>query len=381
MGVWPRAVLLSDSQADDGTGVIILPRDNTPFLETIRLALSDRQAMFHQSASAPRAGADLRAARERLNWALADVSSHLRIREPHLRALEAGRLDLLPGNSYALGYLRAYATALGLEPEEMVRRFKTEAAEVTKSTELVFPTPVPERGLPAGAFILLGLILVSAAYTGWYRLSGEGRLPAETVTPVPARLAALTQQALPGPDGRVEIPAPPPLAREQAPPSQAEGDDTFEPRLAAAENPLLRPAPPPRMQEALPAPAGTPTTAIAMPIFQPVVASNPTPGSPAGTVNPNSVRIIFRFTGDTWIQVKERGGSSLINRVMKEGEIYAVPDRPNLTLNTGNAGGMQILVDGTILPSLGETSVVRKDIPLDPDRLKNGLLVPVATSR
>jgi cytoskeleton protein RodZ len=36
---------------------------------------------------------------------------------------------------------------------------------------------MPERGLPAGAMVQLGLVLPVGAYTGWYRLSSEGRPP------------------------------------------------------------------------------------------------------------------------------------------------------------------------------------------------------------
>src|ERR1700722_645552 len=156
--------------------------------------------------AAARAGADLREARERLGLSLQDVAFELRIRMPHLEALEEGRISLLPGNAYALAFVRTYANALGLDAEEMVRRFRTEAAEFSRRPELVFPVPMPERGMPAGAVLLLGLVLAVGAYAGWYRLSGEGRLPAETVAAIPERLAPLAQQALPPPQG-----APPPL--------------------------------------------------------------------------------------------------------------------------------------------------------------------------
>ena len=93
--------------------------------------------------AAPKAGADLRAARERLGWPLPDAAATLRIRAAYLTALEDGDLSQLPGNAYALGFLRSYARALGLDPEEMLRRFKAEAAEVSQRTELSFPAPVP----------------------------------------------------------------------------------------------------------------------------------------------------------------------------------------------------------------------------------------------
>ncbi|MDE2007964.1 MAG: helix-turn-helix domain-containing protein, partial [Rhodospirillales bacterium] len=132
-----------------------------------------------QDASAPQAGADLAAARARLGASLPEMARFLRIRQPFLAALEEGRLDALPGSAYALAFLRSYAAALGLDPEEMARRFKAEAAGIGERIALEFPAPLPERGLPTGAMMVLALVLVVAAYAGWYRLSGEGRLPAE----------------------------------------------------------------------------------------------------------------------------------------------------------------------------------------------------------
>ena len=85
----------------------------------------------------------------------------------------------MPGNAYAVAFVRTYASRLGLDPDEMGRRFKAEAGKVTRKTKLAFPVPVPERGVPAGAVVLLGVTLAVGAYAGWYRLSGEGRLPAE----------------------------------------------------------------------------------------------------------------------------------------------------------------------------------------------------------
>jgi cytoskeleton protein RodZ len=335
----------------------------------------------------------LRAARERLGWALSDVAAMLRIRLSYLEALEDGCLTRLPGNVYAMGFLRSYASALGLDADEVGRRFRAEAGEIERHADLVFPAPMADRGLPAGALILLGLILVGGAYIGWYRLSGEGKLPAETVIPVPARLASLADQALPGPDGRVIIPEAPAQAPAPSPVArQPEDDNQFEPRQAAAENPLLlpdpAPPPPPPIEEMHASiPGATATTAIAMPVTPPMRRAedasqrpaNPNPVDASG--DPEASRVLLRFTGDTWVQVKERGGQTLLSRVMKAGETFVVPNRDNLILTTGNAGRVDILVDGTQLPPLGGAGAVRKDVPLDPDQLKSGPIVPASTKR
>src|SRR3954451_5161496 len=177
-------------------GLPVLHESRSKLVESCGM-MSTASPVTTEPPTAARVGADLREARERLGWALPDIAAVLRIRPGYLEALESGHPSLLPGVVYAVAFLRSYAGLLGLDPEEMVRRFKAETANADRKTELVFPVPMADRGLPAGALVLLGLVLALGAYTGWDRLSGEGRLPAETVSAIPERLAPLAEQALP----------------------------------------------------------------------------------------------------------------------------------------------------------------------------------------
>ena len=108
-------------------------------------------------------GAELAAARERLGWTLPDIAAHLRIRKPYLAAIEQGQLNELPGNAYALGFVRTYAKSLGLDPDDVARRFRPEVKQAARKPELAFPAPVPERGIPTGAVVLLGSMLCIGA--------------------------------------------------------------------------------------------------------------------------------------------------------------------------------------------------------------------------
>jgi cytoskeleton protein RodZ len=314
--------------------------------------MSAPDAGFDGPSDAPRVGADLRAARHRLGWELPEVAAGLRIRLPYLEALEDGRIADLPGNAYALGFLRTYATALGLDADELSRRFKAEAAAVNRKTELTFPVPVPERGVPAGAVVLLGAILAVGAYIGWYRLSGEGKLPAEAVAPVPARLAPLAEQAVP--------PNPPSSAQAPAP--------TASPPVAVAKDaPAIPPMSPTSAAAALPPPAAPPAS--------PASATVATAAPPA----PDGTRIVLRAKSDAWMQVRDRGGQVLLNRVLHPGDSWAVPVRANLLLTTGNAGGTELVVDGAATPPLGAPGAVRRDLPLDPDQIKDGKIAAAQT--
>ncbi len=322
----------------------------------------------YEDAAAPaaRVGADLRAARERLGWSLPAIAAHLRIRLPYLAALEDGRIGDLPGIAYAVGFLRTYAIALGLDPQEMIRRFRAEAAEANRKTELNFPAPVPDRGIPAGALVLIGALIAVGAYVGWYRLSERPHPLADAVPPLPARLAVLAEkEALP--------PAPEPAAPTPAAPA-----------AAAADTPALAALPPLPSISPSSAAAAVAIPALVAPTPAPAPASAPAPAAPAAVAqapqaaaDPPPAHIVVHAKADSWIQVRDKSGQVLLNRVLRGGETWAVPDRPSLLLTTGNAGGTELLVDGTATAALGNDGAVRRDLPLDADAIKAGRLAPV----
>src|ERR1700736_4766509 len=71
-------------------------------------------------------GAALRGAREALGLTLDEISETTRVRVRHLEAVETGRLDQLPSRPFTIGYVRAYAKALGLDADATAARFRTE---------------------------------------------------------------------------------------------------------------------------------------------------------------------------------------------------------------------------------------------------------------
>lgn len=80
-------------------------------------------------------------------------------------------------------------------------------------------------------------------------------------------------------------------------------------------------------------------------------------------------RVIVRATQDSWVQVRDGEDSLLLTRLLRAGDSYRVPNRPGLTMLTGNAGGLELEVDGTALGPLGAVGKVRRDISLDPGQL------------
>src|SRR5580704_15990154 len=57
---------------------------------------------------------------------LEEVARATRVPLEHLRALEEDRIDDLPGDAFAVGYIRNFARCIGLSADEAVLRFQEE---------------------------------------------------------------------------------------------------------------------------------------------------------------------------------------------------------------------------------------------------------------
>ena len=427
----------------------------------------------------------LRRTREYYEQDLRDVAAGLRIRHVHLQAIEEGRYGDLPGPTYAIGFVRTYAEYLGLDCEEVVLRFKKEAENFDRQTELVFPSPAPEGKLPGGAIIMISTLLAAVAYGGWFYLSNQDKYSAELIPPVPDRLAemvegeetvvslavdtdaaSLSRAVAPeGATGESVLSSPldnTPMEPEVAPSvpvdtdtlAIASADDQpdrvpFEdvdqqvtvigageeaPNTPALDTPESDPVPsagavpitpettetaslPPAVTQHSPSSAAAATPAVTIVPSQaesglassaetglaeaeidassatevasaPVASASSTiPAPPVSTqtamaqgstssqvygVENADVRVVLHAKLDSWVQVRDQDDVLLLTRVLRPGDVYRVPNQTGLTLLTGNAGGVEIEVDGQRLGTFGRVGVVRRNIALDPDRLLGG---------
>lgn len=139
----------------------------------------------------PQVGALLRASRLRVGEDLREVSDNLCIRFLYLEAIEECRYEDLPGDTYAIGFIRSYAEHLGLDGEEVIRRYRLEKASSKRLSDLSFPTPVPESGVPRGAIVLVGVVLAVLVYGGWYATTTDDSILSDFISPVPERLQHL----------------------------------------------------------------------------------------------------------------------------------------------------------------------------------------------
>jgi cytoskeleton protein RodZ len=99
-------------------------------------------------------------------------------------------------------------------------------------------------------------------------------------------------------------------------------------------------------------------------------AAAPTNGAGAvygiGTVNP---RVILHARGDVRITVKTADGETVLNRELKSGDSYQVPNVPGMTMATDNAGDVELDLDGIALGRAGLPEQVLGRVLLDPQSL------------
>lgn len=365
----------------------------------------------------PATGGLLVDARKRKGLSVADVAGALRIRQVYLEAIEQGRLSDLPGAAYALGFVRTYAEYLGLDGNEIVRRFKDEADELGRKTELVFPLPLSEGRFPGRIVILVSIGLALFIYGVWHYTASRDRSMVELVPPPPAgsqsaknvtppgdgkpaeappapaepaKSAEPAKPAEPAPTTAVAVPVPPPAVAPAPPPAPAQTPATSPaPPAATPTAPAVAVNPPPAPAASAPLMPNPPPATVANPPPSGAAAPQANPPPPAmatavGSAPPSSegpkvfgeesgnVRIELKAKADAWIQVADENGKVIAMRTLKPGETYRVPNRNGLTLFTGNAGGLDVTVDGKKAPALGASGAVRRNVALEPGGLLAG---------
>ncbi len=181
---------------------------------------------------------------------------------------------------------------------------------------------------------------------------------------------------------------------------------------------VARPAIVPNNSSMLPKREGSEVeTAPVMPAIQVAVAPPPPPAAPTAPVRPLSdnrgepaysaaegraslataseglsyrpqaygasnrdARVVLRARAESWVQVQGANNELLLTRMLRPGDSYHAPNRVDLVLMTGNAGAIEVMVDGEAFGALGPVGQIRRNIKLNADYLR-GHMHSSVTSR
>jgi cytoskeleton protein RodZ len=289
--------------------------------------------------SAASLGGHLRALREAKGSSLEDMARSTRVGIRHLEALEEERLADLPSPVFVRGFIRAYCGFLREASEEALVRYEA-LAGVRAAAQAANAPPRP-RTTWAPSSVLVGLVLLV--------ILGVALI----VVNLTVRRTGGTSVAAPKTDVAPPMPAPAPTARPAAPKAAA-------PAPAPVDTP--RPAPAP-----VPAPSVTPpaTPPATTPAAMPVPAPSPAPAvarSAAGTQ-----RLTIRAVDATWIRVQPDEGRAT-EELLPAGASREWSAERRFLVTIGNAGGVEIALNGKVLPPLGPkgTVIQRLELPQAP---------------
>jgi cytoskeletal protein RodZ len=245
-------------------------------------------------------GAVLRAERVRRGLSLQDVARETKISERMLAAMEAGKFDQLPGAVFAKNFVRQYAGLLDIDAAPLLESLPR--VDVASS-----PMPVPRQAAiresrwdprwnSALASIAWTVLAGSAAVAAYIHFTRGS----------PPRLVAVKTQ------------------EQRAPrPSQ--------PQAAAPTEPLSSPPP------ATPAPSQKTST-------------------PENGLKPVRVEITAR--DEAWIQITA-DDKNVFTGILKPSESKVFDADKAIRLLAGNAGGIEVTLNGRKLDALGPAGQVR----------------------
>jgi hypothetical protein len=112
-------------------------------------------------------GTILREARNRRKVELSEVEAATRIRFRYLRAIEDEEWDVLPGGFYTRGFIRTYASFLGLDGDRLVGDYRESVEPWHRSTDAAQPQPGNDgasggpRGVLLGALVVIAVVAVA----------------------------------------------------------------------------------------------------------------------------------------------------------------------------------------------------------------------------
>lgn len=307
-------------------------------------------------------GENLKREREARGIALQQISEETKIGIRQLQAIEAERLDQLPGGIFNKSFVRQYARYLGLDEERVLAEYLQLIGGTAEPPAAPSHVPLEERNLPAaGGYLRLVLTAVCLG------IAVAGILYA---------IHQFTERRLPpGPAANTGSAASSPISRE-APGLPAEQPPTANPAAAnpsssmgQAAEPSLQ-SPPEKSAFGPPAPAavgGAPP-----PVAGPAMATQnrPAPAPAAAAEKPRAdsgaseaaaggLVLQIEARREVWLSIIADGQKQWQGNLGAD-RTRRVEARESVQLTVGDAGAVALSLNGKAMPPVGRAGEVKK---------------------
>ncbi len=287
-------------------------------------------------------GAKIQNARRSTGKELSAIASEICVSKSYLVAIEEGRFEALPVFPFAIGFVRSFASEVGLQAAEIAREFKAivQPAVIEQLDEELGSTSRPGREIRNTSKsnaskrgpIYGGLAVVLSAISAvWMIFTGGGQQAAYVKSAPQADTVQL---------------------------ASAKVQDVFQEAAVSTE----------------PANKNLPdeTVVTARTDFSPAgnqlmgVANADDEG--AGGINLQVNDVMFEARQDAWVRISS-GDQILFEGVLTAGDHYVPPMGPSLNLTTSNAGALALHIGEHDLGVLGAKGGIIENVNIDPDSL------------
>lgn len=262
------------------------------------------------------------------------IAKQLCIREEFLEALESGNYSVIPEQVYILGFARNYALELGLDPDEIVKKIKEEmgvSSDCAKTDEDETACAMPS--IKEESWVKVWFVKVyQFIYQHWLWFLGAAVLIGAVVSVVFVVMLKDKQ-----PDAVVNNAFAPVVTETTDGVNNAVVAEGAEVASVVVDD-------------------GTPKfNAEVREVF--------------GADNKDESVVVLQAIQESWVKVEDGRGNTVFSRVLVPGDVYYVPKGNNYKATFGNAGGVDIWVNGKLAPDAGADHTRVSDISLKPEKL------------
>ena len=278
-------------------------------------------------------GPYLRGLREAKGMSLDDIARSTRVGRRHLEALESDTFGELPAPVFVKGFIRAYCEFLDCSSEEALGLYRETTGEPVAPHGPLRPLLAPRsrRAGPLAISIVLFVALGASLFALRLGLQSSRKDTAPASTPA-------NEEAH-------KAPAPKPAPSAGKAGVDASGTPT------AAQTPSAPVAPTAAPAKALSADSAAPAASA------PSTPPAPSSTSPTVEAKPGNHHLIVRAIEPTWLRVQVDEGQ-VAEELLQAGAVREWSATRRFTLTIGNAGGVELDLNGKRMPPLGAKGAV-----------------------
>jgi cytoskeleton protein RodZ len=290
----------------------------------------------------------LRQAREARGVHMAVLSVALKVSVKKFEALEAGRYEELPGLTFARALAASACRHLKIDPAPVLAQIPMAESPrlgyAESSMDAPFHSP-SDSGVRSPVWLSRQAVLASIALVlgALFLVFWPETDLAETVAKLESQAPALSAPA-PTP-ATVPLVETEPAAQASAIPMVTEPVQTVS---AAVPMPAaVAPVPTPTVTTAPSAATATPVAAASATVT-PAVATPPAPvaAAPLKTVSTTGSLMSIKAISESWVEVTNAGGTVLLRRLLKTGEVVDFASAPPYAVLLGRADAAEVTVRG-----------------------------------